>query len=224
MTIRGDILRHGIELTEGDRNKAYGDPYDNLTCFADLVDSYLKGLGWESNDSLDAVDGSVIMNLAKISRIAANKDHEDNYVDAATYMAIAGECANHTEINRVYSKAASRICDVINAQIATERKEAAQSTSDEIKEFLDNNPQAWVATGAEPLQTHPQSVKQKAIVVDDNAYQQDRNNGIIRTPYQLKRCNQCGTDYHFTPNEHVFEKICPDCEKTAINKYLDLPC
>lgn len=92
MSKRVDILKKGIELTEGDRNKSYGSPHPNLTTFAHLVNSYLKGHGWQG-PKLNSVDGSVIMCLAKISRIAVNQHHDDNYIDLATYGAIAGECA-----------------------------------------------------------------------------------------------------------------------------------
>lgn len=89
---RSNILQAGLNLTNGTRNEAYGDPHPNLTTFAHLVNVYLKGLGW-TGPKLDATDGSIIMALAKISRVAVNKGHNDNYVDGAVYMAIAGECA-----------------------------------------------------------------------------------------------------------------------------------
>lgn len=91
ISVRQEILETALELTTGDRAKTYGPPKPNLTCFANLVEAYLKG----RNDisSVDATDGAVIMALAKISRIAANKKHKDNYIDGAAYMAIAGECA-----------------------------------------------------------------------------------------------------------------------------------
>lgn len=91
-SVREQILKEGIKLTTGDRNKTYGSPHPNLTIFAHLVNAYLKGLGWEG-EKLDSVDGGIIMVLAKVSRVAVNKDHHDNYVDMATYGAIVGECA-----------------------------------------------------------------------------------------------------------------------------------
>lgn len=94
--IRAQILQKGIDLTTGDRNKSYGSPHPNLTTFAHLVGSYLTGTGW-TGPKLDSVDGSIIMVLAKISRVAVNKHHDDNYVDMATYGAIAGECAKILE-------------------------------------------------------------------------------------------------------------------------------
>lgn len=86
------ILEKASALTAGDRNASYGDPHTNLTTFAKLVEAYLRGRGW-SGPPLDSVDGSIIMVQTKVSRIAVNQDHDDNYVDGAAYMAIAGECA-----------------------------------------------------------------------------------------------------------------------------------
>ena len=84
----------GIRLTEGDRAKTYEKenrgPTPNLQCFADLVNAYLSGRG---RTKLEAYDACIIMTLAKISRIATGQPgHRDNYVDGATYMAIAFEC------------------------------------------------------------------------------------------------------------------------------------
>jgi Domain of unknown function (DUF6378) len=88
---RQEILETALEFTTGDRNKTYGPPKPNLTCFANLVQAYLNGM--TQPEQLDATDGAIIMTLAKISRIAVNKQHKDNYIDGAAYMAIAGECA-----------------------------------------------------------------------------------------------------------------------------------
>lgn len=91
VSVRQEILETALELTTGDRNKTYGPPKPNLTCFANLVQAYLNGM--TQPEQLDATDGAIIMALAKISRIAANKQHKDNYIDGTAYMAIAGECA-----------------------------------------------------------------------------------------------------------------------------------
>lgn len=87
------ILQQGIDLTTGDRNKSYGHPHPNLTTFASLVQTYLEARGW-SGPILTSVDGAMIMVQAKVSRVTVNENHDDNYVDGATYFAIAGECAD----------------------------------------------------------------------------------------------------------------------------------
>lgn len=97
-TLRGQILDTAKNLTTGDRDKTYGPPIDNLTVYAELVSAYLIGKVKTSIDikealmNLDAVDAAILMVLAKVSRIAMNRGHKDNYVDGAAYMAIAGEC------------------------------------------------------------------------------------------------------------------------------------
>lgn len=97
-TPRGEILEQARNLTEGDRNKAYGSPFPNMQCFTVLVSEYLNGRidATQSNPKevkISAVDGAIIMCLAKISRIAANPTHMDSFTDLAAYAAIAGECA-----------------------------------------------------------------------------------------------------------------------------------
>ena len=89
MTLRGDILDRAKALTEGDRNKSYGSPKENMTLFGDLVTPYLQAVGFP----VSATDAAVILCLLKISRITANYEHADNYLDLAAYAAIAGECA-----------------------------------------------------------------------------------------------------------------------------------
>jgi len=82
---RANILQQGINLTTGDRNQSYGDPHTNLTRMAALVNA-------QFDTHFNSGDMAIIMVMAKLSRIGASVLHEDNYVDGATYMAIAGEC------------------------------------------------------------------------------------------------------------------------------------
>lgn len=91
-TIRGQILDTAKGLTTGSRDKSYGPPIENLTVYAELMEAYVKGRTVVEGGSFDAVDSAIFMVLAKVSRIAMNRGHEDNYVDGAAYMAIAGEC------------------------------------------------------------------------------------------------------------------------------------
>lgn len=91
MTVRGDILSEAKSLTEGQRNTSYGHPIDNMSNFAGLVSAYLSGRGCTID--LSPEDGAWIMVLAKIARtFNAAPFHQDNYVDAAAYAAMAGEC------------------------------------------------------------------------------------------------------------------------------------
>jgi hypothetical protein len=84
--IRANILEKGIGLTTGDRAATYGEPIVNLTRFAELLSAYF-GMQFSAHDA------AMTMVLAKISRIPASINHEDNYIDGAVYFAIAGEMA-----------------------------------------------------------------------------------------------------------------------------------
>lgn len=87
---RADILAEATRLTTGDRNASYGHPFTNLTHIANMVTAFLRGKYGEMA-ALDAEDMAWIMVFAKAARtVAAHKD--DNYIDAAAYAAIAGEC------------------------------------------------------------------------------------------------------------------------------------
>lgn len=97
MSHREQLLADAARLTGGDRNEAYGHPFTNLTHMADMVTAYIHGKYGFSN-TLNAEDMAWIMVLAKISRtVASLKD--DNYIDAAAYSAIAGECRTISEKN-----------------------------------------------------------------------------------------------------------------------------
>lgn len=81
------VLNEAINLTAGDRNKAYGKPIDNLQVNADLWNVYIHNKGVV----FSAQDVAIMMALTKISRISVNPGHHDSHVDAAAYMAIAKE-------------------------------------------------------------------------------------------------------------------------------------
>ncbi len=88
------ILTEGADLTSGDRNETYGNPVTNMQHFARLLTAYFSDLLHEGYE-FSGEDAAHIMTLAKLSRTANRKAdyHEDNYIDAAVYSAIAGECA-----------------------------------------------------------------------------------------------------------------------------------
>lgn len=94
------MLEVARELTGGDRNKAYGPPFDNLTDCAELWMAYIntKRACIEATADggycvrLDAEDVAWMMTLVKMTRSFQHGYHADNYIDAAAYSAIAGEC------------------------------------------------------------------------------------------------------------------------------------
>lgn len=75
------IAADALELVEGRRQQAYGDPADNLGRTAALWSAYL-------GKPVDAHDVAQMMVLLKISR-SRNTYQRDNYVDAVAYTMIA---------------------------------------------------------------------------------------------------------------------------------------
>ncbi len=90
------LLKKGIELTGGDRNEAYGPPWDNLTSCAQVWEAYL-GAKFNQNIKLTAEDVAHMMQLVKMTRTFHGSYHADNYLDNAVYGAIAGECRKFEE-------------------------------------------------------------------------------------------------------------------------------
>lgn len=94
---RADTLRKAADLTTGDRNKAYGHPYDNYSNTADLMNAYIiakyRGTTVDENQfRLTPEDACHLMALVKMARTFHGKHHPDNYIDSACYEAMAGEC------------------------------------------------------------------------------------------------------------------------------------
>ena len=90
------LLQRGIELTAGDRNKTYGNPWSNLTSCAKLWEAYLSAKLHE-DIKLVAEDVAHMMQLVKMTRTFHGRYHADNYLDNAVYGAIAGECRKYEE-------------------------------------------------------------------------------------------------------------------------------
>ena len=93
---RVSLLEKGIELTSGDRDKAYGDPWTNLTACAQLWEAYLSAK-LNEDIKLVAEDVAHMMQLVKMTRTFHGSYHRDNYLDNAVYGAIAGECRKQEE-------------------------------------------------------------------------------------------------------------------------------
>jgi hypothetical protein len=84
------LLRQTIRLVAGDRDAEYGPPVKNMGCAGELKAVFRRYLARSiSPAEQEAID----MVLTKVSRLACGVPKEDTYVDAAGYMAIAGECA-----------------------------------------------------------------------------------------------------------------------------------
>ena len=90
---RVQTLETAIGLTNGDRNRTYGPPINNLTDCAELWNAYIRAKQRATNNlELDAEDVAWMMVLVKMTRSFQSGYHADNYTDATAYSAIAGEC------------------------------------------------------------------------------------------------------------------------------------
>ena len=85
MSKRIEILEEAARLigSDGDRERDYGTPQENFKRIAD---------GWAVILQADVSDEQVALCMAwlKLARLV-NGPHPDSYVDAAAYMALAGE-------------------------------------------------------------------------------------------------------------------------------------
>ena len=80
-----EYLETAVKLITGPRAKDYGDKIQNHCNIAKLWSAYL-------DKEITAHDAAVMMALLKVARTKFGAPTEDTYVDAAAYMAIAGEC------------------------------------------------------------------------------------------------------------------------------------
>lgn len=85
---RVKILHEGATITHGPRDAEYGPPAVNMACAGALKKALREHMTRDiSPAELEAID----LALTKIGRLATGTPKRDTYVDAATYLAIAGE-------------------------------------------------------------------------------------------------------------------------------------
>lgn len=99
-TQREHLIERARDLTMGDRNKAYGEPYPNHAQIADFWQAYFRTRVEHSEfriRDIDAEDVALCMVLLKVARAAQRSRapdplNEDTFVDMIAYAGIAGEC------------------------------------------------------------------------------------------------------------------------------------
>lgn len=82
------VCGKAMDLVSGERQKQYGPPQDSVDSIAAFWTIYLKRRG-KLNADLDGREVCQMMNLLKVARDAAVYK-EDNLVDSAGYLEIAG--------------------------------------------------------------------------------------------------------------------------------------
>lgn len=105
--LRVQLLREGAQLTNGARDKEYGPPALNMAASGELKAVFRKYLARKiSPAELEAID----MALTKIGRLACGVPKRDTYVDASTYLAIAGEIGlNESQASQVAQSAFQKV-------------------------------------------------------------------------------------------------------------------
>lgn len=88
---RGKILATANSLINGDRNSAYGAPYDDFSRTAAMWNGY--GATGPGGRPFRAHDVGILLILMKTSRLAHMPGHMDSYTDIAGYAGCSGECA-----------------------------------------------------------------------------------------------------------------------------------
>lgn len=82
--IRTAVLDEASRLINGDRNRDYGEPAENFERIA---------AGWRVLLGADVTPHQVALCMAwlKMARLVETPRHEDSYVDAAAYAALAAQ-------------------------------------------------------------------------------------------------------------------------------------
>ena len=88
---RKDVLQQAEKCITQDRAATHGDAEDSFSSIAELWEWYLVRL---DGKKLTAYDVAMMMSLFKHARAASNKGHDDNFVDAIGYLALASEMTN----------------------------------------------------------------------------------------------------------------------------------
>lgn len=86
---RKEILEKALQVVEGARQEAYGNPEDNFNNIANLWTCFLQ-------KHISSSDVAVMMILMKVARLKTNPSHEDSWLDICGYGACGGEI-NHKE-------------------------------------------------------------------------------------------------------------------------------
>jgi hypothetical protein len=94
--VAGEIGFRASQLVNGDRAEQHGDKVQNHQNIATLWNAYLK-IRRDPTAPLSAHDAAIFQALLKIARTQSGSHNLDDYVDAAGYLAIAGEIAERSK-------------------------------------------------------------------------------------------------------------------------------
>lgn len=97
--MRETILSDAIKAVCTDRNAQYGEPEDNFKVIAELWNNYLR-YAKNSVTQLTGYDVGMLMTLFKVGRAMTGSPKMDTFVDAAGYLACAGEIVMRSTTGR----------------------------------------------------------------------------------------------------------------------------
>ena len=80
-------LARAASIIDGERDRSHGDRHESHRCIANLWTAYLDGYEFTSQDV------AIMLALMKIARMKTGDGNGDNFIDAAGYLALAGELA-----------------------------------------------------------------------------------------------------------------------------------
>lgn len=94
---REEILAAAKQCVCGDRDQDYGSPEKSFEMIAALWEPYLRQK-CGADICLTVADVGAMMCLFKLARIATGRFKADSYIDAAGYIACAGEAASEEDM------------------------------------------------------------------------------------------------------------------------------
>ena len=95
------LLKDSIDLISGDRNKDYGEPFEDFACTAKFWQAYFERT-IVSRGKLDIHphDVAIAQELLKTSRIAWNATKRDSWADVSGYSGCGWECVVREEADK----------------------------------------------------------------------------------------------------------------------------
>jgi hypothetical protein len=94
-SVRGAALDEAKALITGDRNNAYGPPWQDFSRTAGALNAY--GYRGPEGRPLESHDIAIMVMAIKVSRLMWTPTKRDSWVDTAGYAACGYECALHDE-------------------------------------------------------------------------------------------------------------------------------
>ena len=88
------LLQECVDVITGDRNRDYGDPWENHERTAEIFRWWIKSR-FDVDIAIGALDVCMFNDLQKSSRLANSIDHWDSWKDKAGYCGNAGVILDH---------------------------------------------------------------------------------------------------------------------------------